>query len=66
MPSNSELSLLTKCLDLDDVKVINFGFIPEFGLVISVENKCPIVECPKCQSKTGRVNGSSGFAVEDV
>ena len=66
MPSNSELSLLTKCLDLDDVKVINFGFIPEFGLVISVENKCPIVECSKCQSKTGRVNRNDSQLIRDL
>lgn len=66
MPSNSELSLLTKCLNLDSVKVINFGFISEFGLVISVENKCQLVECPKCKNKTNRVNRNDSQLIRDL
>jgi hypothetical protein len=45
---------ITKCLDLDDVKVASYGFVHEFGLVISIENECQEAECPKCKKKTNR------------
>ncbi|HYN44843.1 MAG TPA: transposase family protein [Candidatus Limnocylindrales bacterium] len=66
MPSNSELSLLNKCLDLDDVKVVNFGFVHEFGLVISLENECQEAECPKGKKKTNRVNRNDSQMLRDL
>jgi hypothetical protein len=66
MPSNSELSLMTKCLNLEELKVINFGFISDMNLVISVENKCQEVECPKCKKKTNRVNRNDSQIIRDL
>jgi len=66
MPSNSELTLLTKCLDLDDVKVASYGFVHEFGLVISIENKYQEAECPKCKKKTNRVNRNDSQIIRDL
>ena len=66
MPSNSELTLLTKCLDLDDVKVASYGFVQEFGLVISIENECQEAECPKCKKKTNRVNRNDSQIIRDL
>ena len=66
MPSNSELSLLTKCLNLDDIRVVNFGFVQEFGLVISLEKECQEAECPKCKKKTNRVNRNDSQMIRDL
>ena len=66
MPSNSELTLLAKCLDLDDVKVVKFGFVHEFGLVISIENEYQEAECPKCKKKTNKVNRNDSQIIRDL
>jgi hypothetical protein len=54
MPSNPELKLMTNLLKFPGVKVINYSFISEIGVILCLENIEKEAACIHCGAKTSK------------
>jgi transposase len=66
MPSNPLLHFITKVINLEDIKVINYHFITENEIVIEVENKLKVSECPHCGNTTDKTHQNHWYTVRDI
>jgi transposase len=66
MPSNPWLHFITKVINLEDIKVINYHFITADEIVIEVENKLKVGECPHCGNTTDKIHQNHWYIVRDI
>lgn len=66
MPSNPLLHFITKVINLEDIKVINYHFITEDEIVIEVENKLKVGQCPDCGNTTDKIHQNHWYTVRDI
>ncbi|MFM5982087.1 MAG: hypothetical protein ACKO9I_16375 [Sphaerospermopsis kisseleviana] len=61
MPSNPLLHLITKVINLEDIKVVNYDFITDDEIVIEIENNQKEGKCPHCENTTDKIHQNLGF-----
>ena len=66
MPSNSLLHFITKVINLDGVKVINYHFITDDEIVIDLKNNEQKVSCPCCGKLTDKIHQNHWYRVRDI
>ncbi|WP_414545644.1 ISL3 family transposase [Nostoc sp. CCY0012] len=66
MPSNPLLHFITKVINLEDIKVINYDFITDDEIVIEVENKLKVGQCPHCGHITDKIHQNHWYTVRDI
>ncbi|MEA5566696.1 transposase family protein, partial [Anabaena sp. UHCC 0399] len=66
MPSNPLLHFITKVINLEDIKVINYDFITNDEIVIEVENKLKVGQCPQCGNTTDKIHQNHWYTVRDI
>lgn len=66
MPSNPLLHFITKVINLEDIKVINYNFITDSEIVIELENKCKKGICPSCGKTTDKTHQNHWYIVRDI
>lgn len=66
MPSNPLLHFITKAINLQDIKVINYDFITDSEILIELENKYKESECPHCGKTTLTVHQNHWHIVRDI
>ena len=66
MASNSELSLMTKLLDIEGMKVKNYSLITGIGVLIYLESQEKKVPCPHCGKKTDKLHQNREYTVRDL
>ncbi|WP_414590350.1 hypothetical protein [Anabaena sp. CCY 9614] len=47
MPSNPLLHFITKVINIEDIKVINYDFITDDEIVIEIQNQSKLGQCPR-------------------
>jgi transposase len=66
MPSNPLLYFITKVINLEDIKVINYDFITEEEIVIELQNKQKEWKCPHCGNTTNKIHQNHWYRVRDI
>ncbi len=66
MPSNPLLHFITKAINLQDIKVINYDFITDSEILIELENKHKEGECPHCRNTKVTVHQNHWHIVRDI
>jgi len=66
MPSNPELKLMTNLLKFPGVKVINYSFISEIGVVLCLENIEKEAACIHCGAKTSKLHQNNQLTIRDL
>ena len=66
MPSNSLLYFITKIVDIQGVKVINYHFITDNELLVDVKNIARESICPHCGNITNSVHQDHWYRVRDI
>ncbi|MHC5823879.1 MAG: transposase family protein [Nostoc sp.] len=66
MPSNPLLHFITKVINLEDIKVINYDFITDDEILIEVENKLKVGECSQCGHRTDKIHQNHWYTVRDI
>lgn len=66
MPSNPELKLMTKLLNLDGMKVKNYQFIEQVGITLYIEHEPRAVPCPQCGKSTRKLHQNHRYVVRDL
>lgn len=66
MPSNPLLYFITKIINFEDIKVINYHFITENEIVIELENKLKEVNCSHCGNSTNKIHQNHWYRVRDI
>jgi transposase len=66
MPSNSSLHIITRLVNFDGVKVIDYHFITENEILITLENKISESTCPHCQHITNKVHQAHYHRIRDI
>lgn len=66
MPSNSSLHLISKLINFDGVKVIDYHFITEKEILITLENKLSESTCPHCHNITNKVHQDHYYRIRDI
>jgi len=66
MPSKSLLHLITKVINRDGVKVINYHFITDDEIVIDIKNNEQKVSCPCCGKLTDKIHQNHWYRVRDI
>lgn len=66
MPSNPLLHFITKVINLEDIKVVNYNFITDDEIVIEIENKQKEGKCPHCENTTDKIHQNHWYTVRDI
>lgn len=66
MPSNAQLNLLAKLLDLPGVLIKDYQFHKEIGVIIHIEGEQQQASCPKCGLKSDRLHQNHWHLVKDL
>ena len=66
MPSNSLLHFITKVIDMEEMKVVNYHFITDNEILIELKNKQLKSECPHCKKKAQKVHQNHWYRVRDI
>ena len=66
MPSNPELKLMTNLLKFPGVKVINYSFISEIGVVLCLEKIDKEAACIHCGAKTSKLHQNNQLTIRDL
>ncbi|WP_341530323.1 transposase family protein [Nostoc sp. UHCC 0302] len=66
MPSNPLLHFITKVINLEDVKVINYHFLTDDEIVIEIENKLKVAKCPHCGNTSDKIHQNHWYRVRDI
>ena len=66
MASNSELNLMTKLLNLPDLKVIDYRIIEGIGIILSLKNTKKEVVCPNCGKTTDLLHQNNFQTIRDL
>jgi len=66
MPSNANLYLISKLIDFDGFKAIDYHFITDNEILITLESKISESVCPHCQSLTSKVHQNHYYRIRDI
>ena len=66
MPSNAQLNLLAKLLDLPGVLIKDYQLHKEIGVIIHIEGEQQQAYCPKCGLKSDRLHQNHWHLVKDL
>ncbi|WP_341529932.1 ISL3 family transposase [Nostoc sp. UHCC 0302] len=66
MPSNPLLHFITKVINLEDVKIINYHFLTDDEIVIEIENKLKVAKCPHCGNTSDKIHQNHWYRVRDI
>ena len=66
MPSNSSLYLITKLINFEGVKAIDYHFITDKELLITLEHKTSESTCPHCHSITNKTHQNHYYRIRDI
>lgn len=66
MPSNPLLHFITKVINLENIKVINYYFLTDDEILIELENKLKIAQCPHCGNNTDKIHQNHWYRVRDI
>lgn len=66
MPSNPELKLMTKLLNLDGMRVKNYRFLEGIGVSLYLEDEERAVPCPSCGQLTNKLHQNHRYVVRDL
>ena len=66
MPSNPLLHFITKVINIEDIKVVNYHFITDDEIVIEIGNKEKQRKCPHCENTTDKIHQNHWYTVRDI
>lgn len=66
MASNPELSLMTKLLNLEGIKVENYRLVEGVGVLIYLESQVKTATCPHCGKTTNKLHQNREYTVRDI
>jgi transposase len=66
MPSNSCLHLITKLINFDGVKAIDYHFITDNEILITLSNQTLESTCPHCHTITNKIHQSHYYRIRDI
>jgi transposase len=66
MPSNPLLHFITKVINIEDIKVVNYDFITDDEIVIEIQNQSKIGQCPRCGKTTNKTHQNHWYMVRDI
>jgi len=66
MPSNPLLHFITKVINLEDIKVVNYHFLTDDEIIIEIENKLKVAQCPHCGKTTDKIHQNHWYRVRDI
>ncbi|YAF98010.1 MAG: ISL3 family transposase [Nodularia sp. CChRGM 3473] len=66
MPSNPLLYFITKVINIEDIKVVNYDFITDDEIVIEIQNQSKLGQCPRCGNTTSKTHQNHWYMVRDI
>ncbi|MGI0481312.1 transposase family protein [Geminocystis sp. CENA526] len=66
MPSNSCLHFITKLINFNGVKVIDYHFITDNEILITLSNQTSESTCPHCQTITNKIHQDHYYRIRDI
>ncbi|YAF95973.1 MAG: ISL3 family transposase [Nodularia sp. CChRGM 3473] len=66
MPSNPLLHFITKVINIEDIKVVNYDFITDDEIVIEIQNQSKLGQCPRCGKTTNKTHQNHWYMVRDI
>jgi transposase len=66
MPSNPLLHFITKVINIEDIKVVNYDFITDDEIVIEIQNQSKFGQCPRCKKTTNKTHQNHWYMVRDI
>lgn len=66
MPSNPLLHFITKLINIEDIKVVNYDFITDDEIVIEIQNQSKVSQCPHCRKTTNKTHQNHWYMVRDI
>ncbi|WP_414518196.1 ISL3 family transposase [Nostoc sp. PCC 9305] len=66
MPSNPLLHFITKLINIEDIKVVNYDFITDDEIVIEIQNQSKVSQCPHCGKTTNKTHQNHWYMVRDI
>lgn len=66
MPSNPLLHFITKVINIEDIKVMNYDFITGDEIVIEIQNQSKVGQCPRCGKTTNKTHQNHWYMVRDI
>lgn len=66
MPSNPLLHFITKVINIEDIKVLNYDFITDDEIVIEIQNQLKVGQCPRCGKTTNKTHQNHWYIVRDI
>ncbi|MEH1912055.1 ISL3 family transposase [Nostoc sp.] len=66
MPSNPLLHFITKVINIEDIKVVNYDFITEDEIVVEIQNQSKFSQCPRCGKTTNKTHQNHWYMVRDI
>ncbi|YAF96571.1 MAG: ISL3 family transposase [Nodularia sp. CChRGM 3473] len=66
MPSNPLLYFITKVINIEDIKVVNYDFITDDEIVIEIQNQSKLGQCPRCGKTTNKTHQNHWYMVRDI
>lgn len=66
MASNPELSLMTKLLNLEGIKVKNYCLVEGVGVLIYLESQAKTATCPHCGQTSNKLHQNREYTVRDL
>lgn len=66
MPSNPLLHFITKVINIEDIKVLNYDFITDDEIVIEIQNQSKVSQCPRCGKTTNKTHQNHWYIVRDI
>lgn len=66
MPSNPLLHFITKLINIEDIKVVNYDFITDDEIVIEIQNQSKVSQCLHCGKTTNKTHQNHWYMVRDI
>jgi transposase len=66
MPPNPLLHFITKVINIEDIKVVNYDFITDDEIVIEIQNQSKLSQCPRCGNTTSKTHQNHWYMVRDI
>jgi len=60
------LHFITKVINFEDIKVINYHFLTADEIVIEIENKLKVAQCPHCGKTTDKIHQNHWYRVREL
>ncbi|RCJ28684.1 transposase family protein [Nostoc sp. ATCC 53789] len=66
MSSNPLLHFITKLINIEDIKVVNYDFITDDEIVIEIQNQSKVSQCPHCGKTTNKTHQNHWYMVRYI